>query len=404
MNIIQKELINILSNSIRGIKTKSINSNNINLEELFIEAHHHKIAGLIYDSIDNSLFTNNKDLEILKKEKSNTLQTIINQANHIKKTSILLNKFNENDIPVIVLKGLVVRYFYPNPNLRTMCDADLLVHPYDLEKVENLLISLGYKKLEESDEHGAHLVFYNHSLIIEVHWRLTNKDYYKGDVSFEDYLWNNVMKVNIEKTHALSLGLEDLALHLCIHMAVHLACHGFGIRQLCDLVLLVEKEGSNINWNIFLEKSKSSGLEKFSLTIFKVCNILFNMDIPKELSDANKINGKFINIFIEDIFNNGVSGRKDESTIFANEIAFDKNNNSSISKKFLNLLFPPLSQLSDKYFYAKKHKILLPIAWIHHLFEGANNKDYSLLSKIKILTNTIYVAKKRNKLINWLEI
>ena len=406
MNKSQEQLIKILSNSIRGIESKNINPNDIDLKELFNEARYHKIEGLIYNSIDKSLFTKDENMAILKEEKKSTLSTIINQAKHVKKISEILNKFNDNDIPVIVLKGLVVRYLYPNPNLRTMCDADVLVHPHDLNKVELLLTSLGYKKFEESDEHGAHLVFHDHFTVIEVHWRLTNKDYYKGDTSFEDYLWDSTMKVNVEKTETLSLGLEDLALHLCVHMAVHLACHGFGIRQLCDLVLLVEKQGNDIDWNLFLDKAKISGLEKFCLVIFKICNVLFNMNIPKELYEAEKIKGKYIDIFIDDIFNNGVSGRKDESSIFAKEIAFDSesNNNNSVSKRFLNLIFPPLSQMSDKYNYAKKFKVLLPIAWIHHLFEGANNKDYSLKSKIKILTNTIYVAKKRNKLMNWLEI
>ena len=406
MNKSQKQLIKILSNSMRGIESKNINPNDIDLKELFNEARYHKVEGLIYNSIDKSLFTKDEDINILKEEKKLTLSTIINQATHVKKISDILNIFNNNNIPVIVLKGLVVRYLYPNPNLRTMSDADILVHTHDLNKVELLLTSLGYIKLEESDEHGAHLVFYNSYNVIEVHWRLTNRDYYKGDISFEDHLWDNTMKVNVEKTETLSLGLEDLALHLCVHMAVHLACHGFGIRQLCDLVLLVEKQGNDIDWKLFLDKAKISGIEKFSLVIFKICNVLFNMNIPKELYEAEKIKGKYIDIFIDDIFNNGVSGRKDESSIFAKEIAFDSesNNNNSVSKRFLNLIFPPLSQMSDKYNYAKKFKVLLPIAWIHHLFEGANNKDYSLKSKIKILTNTIYVAKKRNKLMNWLEI
>ena len=66
---------------------------------------------------------------------------------------------------------------------------------------------------------------------------------------------------------------------------------GFGVRQLADLVLLVEHEGKNINWNNFIEKAKKSGLYKFSLGMFKVCNYLFNMEIPKELNDGNNDEG-----------------------------------------------------------------------------------------------------------------
>ena len=405
MNNTQHKLIELLSNSIRTTDTLNINPNTLNLECLFKEASFHKIDSLIYSSLDKTLFTKPNDLNILNTQKKIAINTIISQANHIKKTSNILQKFNDNNIPVILLKGLVVRYLYPEPNLRTMCDADILVHPHDLRKVESLLISLNYIKIEESDEHGAHLVFYNNNHVIEVHWRLTNKDYYKGNTSFEDNLWADAKVFNFEGVKVLSLSLEDLALHLCIHMAVHLACHGFGIRQLCDLVLLVEKQGHLIDWNLFLEKAKLSGLEKFSLTIFKICNLLFNMTIPKELYKAEEIKDKYVNIFIDDIFDNGVSGRQEEANIFAKEMAFNSDsNNTSVSKKFLTLLFPPLSKMGEKYNYAKKCKILLPIAWIHHLFEGVNNKDYSLISKIKILTNTIFVAKKRNKLLNWLEI
>lgn len=405
MNTTEHKLIELLSNSIRTTETLSINPNTLKLESLFKEASFHKIDSLIYSSLDKTLFTKPNDLNILNTQKKIAINTIISQANHIKKTSNILQKFNDNNIPVILLKGLVVRYLYPEPNLRTMCDADILVHTHDLRKVESLLISLNYIKIEESDEHGAHLVFYNNNHVIEVHWRLTNKDYYKGNTSFEDNLWADAKVFNFEGVKVLSLSLEDLALHLCIHMAVHLACHGFGIRQLCDLVLVVEKQGHLINWNLFLEKAKLSGLEKFTLIIFKICNILFNMPIPKELHKAEEIKGKYINIFIDDIFNNGISGKKDESNIFAKEIAFDSDsNNNSVSKKFLALLFPPISQMNEKYNYAKKYKILLPIAWIHHLFEGINNKDYSLISKIKILTNTIFIAKKRQNLLNWLEI
>ena len=39
-----------------------------------------------------------------------------------------------------------------------------------------------------------------------------------------------------------------------MHMAAHLAATGFGVRQICDLVLLVEKKGDEIDWNKFIKK------------------------------------------------------------------------------------------------------------------------------------------------------
>ena len=42
--------------------------------------------------------------------------------------------------------------------------------------------------------------------------------------------------------------------------------------------------------------------------------------------------------------------------------------------------------MSDKYSYAKKVKILAPIAWIHHLFAGVFASEYSFKDKVEFLT------------------
>ncbi|MDU4892502.1 MAG: nucleotidyltransferase family protein [Clostridium sp.] len=403
----QKELIRILSASLRG-RSVEINENQVEIEKLFEEARAHKVDGLIYTSISNKSSLREEAKTLINTYKKSVIVSAISQAQHVSEISRVFEAFNLAKVPIIALKGLVVRQYYPKPDLRTMSDADVLVHIEDLDRAREVLKILGYYENIESRDHGAHIVFYNGRCVIEVHWRLTNKQYYNGDISFEKDLWKNTMTTKLKDTDILSLGLEDLALHLCIHMAVHLACNGFGIRQLCDLVLLVEHKGALIDWNKFLVKAREANNEKFSLTIFKICNELFGMEIPKELAQANEINSKYTKLFMDDIFINGVGGKRDKSRLFATEFAFDleegSQENKGVVRRFFRLLFPPISGMSEKYNYAKKNVILSPIAWIHHLFEGFTNKDYSLINKIKIITCTLYISKKRNKLMNWLEI
>ena len=78
--------------------------------------------------------------------------------------------------------------------------------------------------------------------------------------------------------------------------------------------------------------------------------------------------------------------------------------NKSPFKKYMNFLFPKVETMSDTYNYAKKHKVLHPVAWGHHLVRGVCNKDYSLKEKIKFTTETVSVPQKRNDLINYLEL
>lgn len=401
MNNTEKGIINVLNYTIRGEKISNKDLIDIDWNKFMDRAAEHSISGLLYSSINwNSKC--DKDKELINKWKASTFYTGIGQLKHINQVEKIIKKFNEENVRVIVLKGLVIREFYKNPELRTMCDADILVHEEDLDKARNILISLGYLESEGYDEHGAHIVFEHTShLPVEVHWTLINDDYFTGSKEFEKEIWENTMKVKIGDTEALSLGWDDLALHLCVHMAVHIVHRGFGVRQLVDLVILIENKGKEINWNEFCRKSIECKVNKFVIVIFNVCKELFNMEIPSEVNDEYEVDKEFLNNFIEEIIESGVYGHGDLAHSFGNDISGSEEENS---KKFLSLLFPSIENMNSKYNYAKKYKILLPIAWIHHLLSGIFNREYSILDKFKFITLTVKKSNNKTKIIKWLEL
>lgn len=413
MNKTESQLIDLLNKAIHKETAKLEEIDDINWGKLLYEAREHHVSTLIYSAIKR------KDAEmyiapdILNEWKKEVFYSGINQQNHIHKVGDVLKKFNENDIPVIVLKGLVVREYFPMPQLRTMSDADVLVHKGDLDRVSSMMKGLGYTQTKDEDDHGAHIVFVKPGQpVFEVHWTLANKSFFKGKTFWEDNLWKETMEVEVGGTKTLSLGMEDLAVHLCIHMAVHLAHKGFGVRQPLDLVLLVEQKGRKIDWGKFLGKAKECGIYKFTLVIFALCNRLFDLKLPIEIRNIigkELVNSKYIELLIEDIFASGVYGNKDETRVFASEFAFDQSEGAakgtiSICKKYIKLLFPAIKDMSEKYDYAKRVKILAPIAWIHHLFAGIFNKDYSMKNKVKMATSTVSVGSKRNMLLRELEL
>jgi hypothetical protein len=61
------------------------------------------------------------------------------------------------DIPVIALKGLILRSLYPSPDLRTMGDADILIRQEYIGIVTSLLISMSY--IQTGEATPAHIVF-----------------------------------------------------------------------------------------------------------------------------------------------------------------------------------------------------------------------------------------------------
>ena len=93
------------------------------------------------------------------------------------------------------------------------------------------------------------------------------------------------------------------------------------------------------------------------------------------------------------------------ASLFAKELAYDGNNkNDSVINKYMSFLFPQVDQMSEKYDYAKKNKLLTPIAWGHHLCAGVFNKDYSVKDKVKFATSSVSISQKRNNLIKDLEL
>ena len=177
--------------------------------------------------------------ELLKSWKITTFNSGVTQLQHIKNVSNILNLFGKNNLPVIALKGLIIRELYPRTELGTICDADLLVHKEDLEKAESLLIDEGYTLMVGSDV--MHHAYYKNNTLIEVHWAITNERYFEGIPQIEESIWENSVEVTVGDSKALSMNDEDMAVHLCLYMATHLINRGFGIRQICDLVLLIEQ-------------------------------------------------------------------------------------------------------------------------------------------------------------------
>ena len=409
MNNAQKQFVDILSAGIRGKSADKV-YDNVEWDEVIDLADKHKVEGIIYLALRKSKLISNIGEEKISLLKQKAAITGITQSRHISGLSTVLNKINERNIPVIVLKGLVVREFYPQPDQRSMNDADILVHEGDVEKVKQLLIDMGYVYLEDHKA-SHHIALVHHKYpFIELHWNLFKRDGFSNELEhYERLIWRRAIKVNVGEAEVLSLSYEDLALHLCMHMAAHLAATGFGVRQLCDLVLLVEHKGDEIDWNSFIMKARMYGFEKFSKIIFLLCNKLFNMEAPKEINIKVVNNKKYVSALLDEIFEAGVHGKKEMANQFATQVAFnfeEKDSNATLGaiNRYFRFIFPKIDDMSDKYSYAKKVKILAPIAWIHHLFAGVFASEYIFKDKVEFLTKGAAKAANRNKLLDWMEL
>lgn len=408
MNTTEKQFIDLLSNSIRNEVCKK-KYDNVDWNELMNLSRKHKIEGLIYSALNKSRLLENIDEDKVKDLKKEVFFTGVTQISNMSKLEKVFNEFSKENVPVIVLKGLVVREYYPQPEQRSMSDADIFVKAKDLNKSKKILIDLGYTEIDAEASHHIKYIKSGYPMI-ELHWHVMKRDGFSDELDlFEDDIWDRTIEVKVKGAKVLSLGYEDLALHLCMHMAAHLAASGFGVRQIADLVLLVEKKGHLIDWTLFINKAEEFGFKKFIIIMFKICNILFSMDIPKEMAVYKIDDEEMFESLISTIFDGGVYGKKDMASNFANQVAFNykgKDSNATIGaiRRYFRFIFPSIETMSDKYSYARKIRILTPIAWIHHLFSGIFRKEYNFTDKIRFLTKGAKESVEKNKILSWMEL
>lgn len=406
MNKNQRMLIKLLDYAIHKESLSGINYKDINWRYIIKESKAHSIYPMLYPIIKDISSPEFISQELKQKWKISALSTAIFLDKQRIQLERVFKLFNNANIPVIGLKGLFLRDYYPYPDLRTMNDTDILVNKEDIEKVHILLTVMGYIQTKESTP--AHITFIHKQYSpIEVHWTLADNRYLSGVSKFESEIWSRAVIKKIGEAEILCLYAEDFLIHLCIHMAVHLRSGGFGLRQLCDAVLLIEGEANNLNWQVFKQKSSDIGIERFCSIVLDACNMFFNTSIPQKLLNP-PIDKKCTTLLMEDILNSGVFGRKSSQRVFGNnllnaEIIY-KSGNSNNKKSVLSLICPPVNTLSYRYNYAKRYRVLIPIAWIHHFVSGLFNKEYSLLEKIKFLLFSTSTFRKRENLLHHLEL
>jgi hypothetical protein len=403
----QQRLVELLSSAIHNQEFDVNMNDSIDWNYIFEEAVAHQVHTLLYPVISNLGSGYGPDAPLMKRWHTATILFTITQFQHIQQISEVFHKFNSEHIPVIALKGLIIRECYPEPELRTMGDADILIHKEDMEKVDQLLIELGYVKGEASFKHTG----YNHAIFpsIEVHLSLMDDDKFSYSKDFTESVWNNAVDTQINGVNALTLSPEDQVLHLILHMANHMKSSGFGLRQICDLTLFVKKNLNQINWLIISEKVERYMITQFTYTIFAVCYRLFQLKIPDLFNKQSIVNSPYIDELISDILAGGVFGKRGEERVIGSQMLnyIEDKRSESITegiRRVCTFAFPSSKKLNVRYGYAKKYYILLPIAWIHRFIYNLSRKNMITYFKTIFSNNKNSTFEKRSKLLRWLEL
>lgn len=404
-------VVYLMNCAIYGRDVESNKIMNVDWNYIYEYAQRQQIYTILYPVVRNIDDQYKPDKELMLKWKKDTILMGIFQQQSFKKITLVLNAFNKEGIQVMALKGLILRDLYPVKDLRTMGDYDILIHESDIEKAKKILIEMGY--LEEFSD-VKHAVFSQKDMLeIELHWFVIDTNNFKLGRDLENKIWENPETIDIGGTVVFAPSLENHFLHLLIHKATHFAFSGFGIRQLCDFVLLFKARGHEIDWNTFYDDVKKHNLENFTVAIFEIIRELFGTNIPQIFNNEELKDSEYINMMIYNIISAGVHEGA-FGMIFAKgpmrEEILSHKDASQLTIGFFNklkysiaILFPSFQLLKEKYSYAEKYPILIPIAWANRIIEAILRKDFSIKDKRDVLLTKSAILKKREDLFKWLK-
>ena len=304
-----------------------------------------------------------------------------------------LNLLHKEGVETVLLKGAGAASYYPVPEYRKSGDIDLLL--LDINQVElacRVLEAAGAKK--ENEQHANHHIAFllPDRMELELHLSLTEdfdnaktNNYLK---SFQSSLNDHVSPLSILGVELPVLDRGSQAFSLLLHMLQHYLRSGFGLKMLCDWVVLWNSGATAKEISHYLKLVRGCGLEGFSQTVTKTCCLYLGLkeeNIPGLLpAKVNAVDEAMCEEFLREIFDAEEFGKtsSDRMVVLRGDSMHD------FLREFHH-------QMHLNYPRAGKSPLLWPALWTVTLVRFLyNNRKLRHVSLFRVLTT----ARKRSHL------
>ena len=225
----------------------------------------------------------------------------------------LLTKSN---VGYAIVKGQVVGSLYPNPFLRQSGDVDFYCDNENFDRAKRILSQEWGVKYDDTDS-DMHLHFDYKEVTFEMHFSLTSFYNKRKDDYWQNLLRkDNGIEVIIDGKSVKTLSPNLHILYVFIHLYHHLMELGVGLRQLCDLAVMLHAYKAKFDYETLRHHLKELGIEK----AFRACgSILVRQlglpaeEFPYKLTDKDKL---YSNKILDVVFYRGNMGHYNKKSGF----------------------------------------------------------------------------------------
>ncbi len=362
MNRVEERLLDALRCAVRGEnvswETPLSPAEQRSLARL---AHIHSVLPLAAEAVGGG------DAAMLAMAKRQTVR----QAQRTADFLLLYRQLNEQGLYPQVIKGVVLRDLYPQPEQRPSVDEDLLVSDGDWPRLRDALLACGLRIDGAPAPDAEEITFRDpkRGLYLEVHRRLFNQNsdaYGDCNAPFIGAADRGV-EMEIYGVCFRTLSPTDHLLYLICHAYKHFLHGGVGIRQICDMGLFVRRYGGQLNWEHIAASCQTLHIARFAATLFFIGETYLGLAAPDVFAQYDRD----MDLLLEDVLSGGVYGAEDidrlhSSTLTLDAVAADRTGRRRGGA--LRSVFLPARDLSGRYPYLRAKPWLLPVAWTQRIW------------------------------------
>ena len=293
-----------------------------------------------------------------------------------------------NEMPYVAIKGLASARYYPEPNLRSMGDVDLLVTKENVPQAGKLLESISFAVDHGEKDDGIHIAYTRPPMSIwELHHSVNGIPNNEIGELIRAEMDKTIPTAEIAEVDGSTCRLPDKLHHgliMLLHTASHLTSEGVGLRHLCDWVVFASALSDAEFREIFEKKLKRFGLWRFAqaLTLLGIRYLgAPNRVWALEAAESRKLDDATLEGLMNDILSGGNFGTKDMNRYREIKYISDRKEGTVGKSGLLRQGFKTMNaKVRADHKTLGKHKLLLPIGY---LAEGSKYIGLLLTGKRK---------------------
>ena len=338
------KLIYLLSCAVNQLIPENEIIDSLDYDSLFRIASFHRLTSIVSlalksAGVDQERFEHARKKDIWK--------YLINEEQKIE----VINKLEKSGIRYCVLKGEILKHYYPKIEMRQMSDIDILYDNRKSEEVRRIMEELGFSSEKNSAGHQDDYIKPPVSHF-EMHRELFTKEENERFFAYYNRVFDRLIKNN-DNEYSYRFTKEDFYIYLVAHEFKHYTWRGTGLRSVLDIYVYLKNEV--LDWGYILNELAVLDLVQFEETNRKLADKLFSNKEAELSEDEIKM--------LEYLINSGAYG------LAENEIKNGIKQNGKL-RYIMRRLFPPSTALQRHYPIFYKYVVLIPLLPFYRIIRG----------------------------------